>query len=185
MRKSTILWLFLAITCGVLLFHTSQKVVDGQEKLSALEKNISTEDESLRVLSAEWSYLNKPERLEKLARQHLKLEPMKGRQFVTLQNLPDTPPQVEPVADSATTGKAAADPAAAEKTAGSAVTEKTSIKKTEAAPALKIIQPPTSSPLATTALPAPTAKTKKQLPAAAQNAPQKNFSDLIKNLGVR
>jgi cell division protein FtsL len=87
MRKSTLLWLALAAFCGITLFHTSQKVHDHREKLAALTRDIGREEESLRVLQAEWSYLNQPRRLEKLAKQYLKLAPLKGAQFIRPEDI--------------------------------------------------------------------------------------------------
>lgn len=87
MRKSTLLWLGLAAFCGAALFHTSQKVNDGRQQLSLLNADLRREEESLRVLQAEWSYLNNPDRLEKLARSHLALQETKGKQFVKLSNV--------------------------------------------------------------------------------------------------
>lgn len=86
------LWLGLAALSSFMLFHTSQKVTDGRQELARLNKDIQREEESLRVFQAEWSYLNQPERLEKLARQHLQLEPLKGRQFTIFKDLRESPP---------------------------------------------------------------------------------------------
>jgi len=100
MRKSTLLWLGLAAFCGITLFHTSQKVHDSREKLAALTRDIGREEESLSVLQAEWSYLNQPRRLEKLARQYLKLAPLKGAQFVKPEDIAMRPAEAEaPVID--------------------------------------------------------------------------------------
>ncbi len=87
MRKSTLLWLGLTVFCGVALFHTSQQVHDGQELVAEMNSKIKQERESIEVLKAEWSYLNQPARLEKLARQHLGLTPMKGQQFKNVADL--------------------------------------------------------------------------------------------------
>jgi len=96
MRKSNYLWLLLAAVCGTMLFHTSQQVTDGRTKLAGIEAKAEKEDETIRVLEAEWSYLNQPDRLEKLSRQYLALEPLKGRQFGKIADLearpaPETP----------------------------------------------------------------------------------------------
>jgi cell division protein FtsL len=84
MRKSTLIWLMLTIFAGALLFYTTQQVTDGRQSLAQLQKNIQEEEETLRVLQAEWSYLNQPDRLEKLSQQYLNLQPAKPRQFVDL-----------------------------------------------------------------------------------------------------
>ena len=91
MRKSVLLWLVLATFCGIALFHTSQKVHDEREKLAHLSQSIGKEEESIRVLQAEWGYLNQPHRLEKLAQNYLKLAPFKGRQFAKLEDIPLRP----------------------------------------------------------------------------------------------
>jgi len=87
LRKSTLLWLILAAFCGITLFHTSQKVHDSRLRLAALSQDVGREEESIRVLQAEWSYLNQPRRLEKLAKIHLKLAPLKGVQFTRLEDI--------------------------------------------------------------------------------------------------
>ncbi len=91
MRYSTMFWIVLAALSGSALFYTSQQVTGGRDQLARIEKNIGQEEESLRVLQAEWSYLNQPERLEKLAQQYLDLAPMTGRQFARLAEIPLRP----------------------------------------------------------------------------------------------
>ena len=63
MRKTALLWLVLASLCGGILFQTSQRVNDGRTRLANINAALKKEDESLRVLQAEWSYLNQPEGL--------------------------------------------------------------------------------------------------------------------------
>lgn len=87
MRKSTFLWLLLAVFCSGSLFYTSQKIHDSREKMTSLSRAVAREQESIRVLQAEWSYLNQPQRLEKLAGQYLNLAPMKGAQFIRPEGL--------------------------------------------------------------------------------------------------
>jgi hypothetical protein len=87
MRKSTLLWLLLAAFCGTALYHTSQRVHDRRQQLAVLEREAAREEESVRVLQAEWSYLNQPARLEKLARQYLRLAPLRGAQFAAADGI--------------------------------------------------------------------------------------------------
>ncbi len=51
---------------GVLLFVTSQKVQGVSRDIRTVEKAVDNEKESIRVLNAEWHYLNPPDRLERL-----------------------------------------------------------------------------------------------------------------------
>src|SRR5512143_2190896 len=68
------------------------------EEIASLGKEIDTERDSLAVLRAEWSLLNRPERIERLAEKYLKLAPIQPRQLVTLDSVTDrdfTRPRVE------------------------------------------------------------------------------------------
>ncbi len=94
MRKTAMLWLVLAVLCGGMLFQTSQRVTDGRTQLAGIEAAARKEDEHLRVLQAEWSYLNQPDRLEKLSNQFLHLAPLKGKQFAKVADLEQRPVDV-------------------------------------------------------------------------------------------
>jgi cell division protein FtsL len=59
------------------------------EDIASLNKEIDTERDSLAVLRAEWSLLNRPERIERLAEKYLKLAPIKPHQLVTLDTVTD------------------------------------------------------------------------------------------------
>lgn len=69
-RLSGLLFLGVAVICGALLFQTSQAVQRAEQTLSEAKGGVGTEAESLRVLTTEWDYLNRPERLEKLTLQN-------------------------------------------------------------------------------------------------------------------
>jgi len=100
MTKMACLWFALCIVVGGFLFQTTQRVNDGRQRLAALTQSIQTEEESLRVLQAEWSYLNQPDRLEKLSREYLRLSPMKGRQFARTDSIPLRPQPEQPATES-------------------------------------------------------------------------------------
>jgi cell division protein FtsL len=59
------------------------------EEIASLNKDIDTERDGLAVLRAEWSLLNRPERIERLAEKFLKLAPVQPRQLVTLDSVTD------------------------------------------------------------------------------------------------
>lgn len=66
-----------AVACimGALLLRVSQNVQVAEQKLAELTTTIDQEKNSIRLLNAEWAYLNNPERLEKLSAQYLELMP--------------------------------------------------------------------------------------------------------------
>lgn len=92
MRKMPLFWLGLAALAGVTLFHTAQEVQDKRQKLAYLQNELAKEKESIRVLQAEWSYLNQPMRLEELITEYLpELSPLTGKDFTTLDKIPLRP----------------------------------------------------------------------------------------------
>jgi hypothetical protein len=61
------------------------------ERVADLRAEIARERESIAVLEAEWAYLNAPERLERLVRQHgetLGLGPMRAANFGSIADAP-------------------------------------------------------------------------------------------------
>lgn len=95
-QKSTVLWLCLSVAAGTALFHTSERVHQASERLREAEHALADEKENLRVLEAEWSYLNQPERLKKLALQVLDLKPAAGAQLAGLERLGEEVVRVDP-----------------------------------------------------------------------------------------
>ena len=92
-RISNLLSLMLATFFGVLLFWTSQSVQNKENELSSVKKELAHEQETLRVLSVEWDYLNRPQRLEKLAAEQLGMEPAGGKEMVkTVSDIPEPLP---------------------------------------------------------------------------------------------
>ena len=52
-------------------------------RVAELKQSIKAERDAVAVLRAEWSHLNRPERIERLARKHLGLQPLKAKQLLT------------------------------------------------------------------------------------------------------
>jgi cell division protein FtsL len=73
-RISTLLLVALAVASGIVLFRVSERVQSAEDKLARMERAADKEAENIRVLRAEWDYLNRPDRLEGLAHQYLKME---------------------------------------------------------------------------------------------------------------
>jgi hypothetical protein len=98
-RLSTILSLTLAAGAGFVLFQTSQNVQQAENNLHNVQTALAKEQDAMRVLEAEWDYLNRPDRLEELASQYLKMEASSPAALVgDSGDLPDTtapalPPQ--------------------------------------------------------------------------------------------
>ena len=96
-RLSTVFSLGLAGIAGFWLFQTSQNVQQAEHQLRGLKAQLSKEQEAMRVLEAEWDYLNRPDRLEELARQYLKMQPIDPAFLVRDGDvLPDHVPMIVP-----------------------------------------------------------------------------------------
>lgn len=93
--KATLFWICLAAVVGFGLFHVKYKVQALEEKLAKLNSEIVRGQEQLHVLHAEWSYLNRPDRLEELNARFLGLGPMTPKQIGRLGELPLRPASVE------------------------------------------------------------------------------------------
>lgn len=63
----------LVIFSGVMLMDVSHRVQKTERDIRKTERAIEQEQENIRVLRAEWAYLNDPARLERLATQGLGL----------------------------------------------------------------------------------------------------------------
>ncbi len=77
----------LALICFE-LYNGVSRVKDQERELANLRAAIASEQEAIRVLKAEWSYLNQPERLQTLAREHLPLTQTGASQIVVMASLP-------------------------------------------------------------------------------------------------
>ena len=73
-RLRTVAVFAMAGVTGAILLHTSQSVQRAEDQLAALKNSILQEQDSIKLLKAEWAYLNNPERIENLSRQYLDLK---------------------------------------------------------------------------------------------------------------
>jgi hypothetical protein len=66
------------------------------EKVSKLRADVRREQDAIANLRAEWSKLDRPDRLQVLAQRHLTLKPLEARQFDALERLPARPIELVP-----------------------------------------------------------------------------------------
>lgn len=103
MRRSLALWMLLATLAGIPLFLIKHEVQDREARLDRIHREIVENQEAIQVLKAEWSYLNRPSRIEALVRRHIEMVPATRVQLVGIDALP-TPHEAgeRPVVPSAT-----------------------------------------------------------------------------------
>ena len=74
-RLTSLTSLLLALLSGAALFWVSQQVQQVEREQRKLVASNVEEEEAIRVLKAEWDYLNRPERLEELSSRYLNMAP--------------------------------------------------------------------------------------------------------------
>ncbi len=80
-RPALILWIGLPAIVTIALLLVSYQVQQLENELDRLEREAIAQQEEIHVLNAEWSFLNRPERLSRLASRHLDLGPVTPRQL--------------------------------------------------------------------------------------------------------
>ncbi len=95
-RLSSLTAFLLAVLSGASLFWVSQQVQQVEREQRKLIASIESEEESIRVLRAEWDYLNRPERLEALSVKYLNMKPVSVDTLV--QSISAIPEPEEPSA---------------------------------------------------------------------------------------
>jgi hypothetical protein len=90
-RPVTLAALVLTAAVSYGIYEIKYDVVELEQELARLNRNLIAEREAVKVLKAEWSYLNRPERLEKLAERHLELGPAQVRSLASLDEVPLRP----------------------------------------------------------------------------------------------
>ncbi len=88
------------IACSFVMYSLEHQTRKTERQIAALKQDMRQERENIKLLKAEWSHLTSPARLERLARQHLQLEPMRPEQLVheteLATHLPEPPVFVGP-----------------------------------------------------------------------------------------
>jgi hypothetical protein len=69
------------------------------ERINKMRAEIRREKDTIAKLRAEWASANRPQRLQQLSDRHFQYKPLTVDQYDNLANLPDRPPQIEPVPD--------------------------------------------------------------------------------------
>jgi hypothetical protein len=96
-RVTRLLWplLFAGLVIG--LYNLKAQVEDQEKELARIQRAIEDEREAIQVLRAEWSYLNHPERLRRLAAARLDLQPVAQRQMASIGRLAQRLAEAAPV----------------------------------------------------------------------------------------
>jgi hypothetical protein len=108
-RPITCVGFLLACGSGLYLYQAKHRVNVIDQEIQKVVHETEATREQIRLLHAEWTLLNQPDRLQKLALQFLSLQPTAPAQFTSMKELdsrlppitPDTP-AAPPVPDTTT-----------------------------------------------------------------------------------
>lgn len=84
-------WILAGGAVAGFVFQMSNQVAHLEKELTAVERDILSQQRALHVLQAEWSYLNRPDRLSELSQKHLALEPVPAERLIGISDLPLRP----------------------------------------------------------------------------------------------
>jgi hypothetical protein len=80
-RLGAVFWGGLVLASGFVTFNVKYAVQGIEDELARVRRQTIAEQQEIRVLSAEWAYLNQPDRLAELNRNFLQLAPMTAKQL--------------------------------------------------------------------------------------------------------
>lgn len=85
MRFLNLILVGCVVALAVHIYQLKYETEALETRVAELRHAIGQERDAVAVLRAEWSHLNRPERLERLSRKHLGLEPLKAKQVVSAE----------------------------------------------------------------------------------------------------
>ena len=88
MTRFAVTWMFVVTCAALAVFYVSQTVERLERELALQQRAILEHQEAIHVLEAEWSYLNRPERISLLAERFLALAPLSADHVVGIDDLP-------------------------------------------------------------------------------------------------
>ena len=102
-RLSTLFWLLVVSTAGFAMFATKYQVQGLADQLARTVKQADDTERDIRVLDAEWAYLNRPDALAQMNQRLLSLVPIATKQLrasltdIPMRPAPPPPPPPAPV----------------------------------------------------------------------------------------
>jgi hypothetical protein len=86
--KTILIWACLMIPASAFLYSTNNTARAVESDMNITERRIAEEKEALRVLRAEWAYLNSPQRLSAQTKQHFtNVKAMTAAQVLPMKKL--------------------------------------------------------------------------------------------------
>jgi hypothetical protein len=88
MNKALLMSLFILIIVGICVSRVKYEVVFLRQNLDEINRAIERCNDDIKVHTAEWSYLNTPDRLKTLCAKYLKnMKPLENSQVISYEKL--------------------------------------------------------------------------------------------------
>jgi len=87
MRILNVLLVSCLIALAFVIYDVKYDTRGLDARVAALQLDIRKERDAIAILRAEWGHLNRPARVERLARKHLGLAPLRAQQMITRDQL--------------------------------------------------------------------------------------------------
>jgi cell division protein FtsL len=97
------------LVCAYFMYRLEHTTRSGEREIVRLEAQISDEQENFKLLTAEWSLVTRPDRIQHLAAKHLQLKVLSSSQVISegdiLARVPAEPliapgtPRSDPIGD--------------------------------------------------------------------------------------
>jgi hypothetical protein len=101
-RQTTLAWILGAAFLSSAIYAIKHEVRSLESRLKDVKGEIARSREAVHVLTAEWTHLNQPTRIDRLGRELLQLQPLKGAQVMRMSDLvPEPPPHASTRSDDA------------------------------------------------------------------------------------
>ena len=89
-RGKTLIFIFITLFLAFMVYFFENKVHEVSEKIKMTQEKLNRYDEDLKVLEADWSYLNNPQRLTTIAEKiNTDMVSPAKVQFTNLRDLPN------------------------------------------------------------------------------------------------
>lgn len=92
MRIIHVLVIGILVFAAAYVYRIKMESTVRTERVLRLHADIREQRDAIAALRAEWTKLDAPQRLQGLVERHLPLKPINARQYDSLKNLPERPP---------------------------------------------------------------------------------------------
>lgn len=87
-RNVTAFAFLLSTLLGTIIYQIKHQVLDLEQKMHGINREIISKNETIHILNAEWGYLNQPRRLQALNSKYLQLQSIAHHQVASYKTLP-------------------------------------------------------------------------------------------------